>query len=207
MHTHHIHNINSHMIALVTQSLVSVVSLHFGIYLSLCQAASFYKGTSFIYLLVIKSGIPSVSGPEMSLIISPLDFGNSFFEAQWILANTYKTLSKAECILANVYKSRVDSRKCLSKAEWILANAHQAEWILANAYQKPSGFSQMLIKPSGFSQMLIKSRVDSRKCLSKPSGFSQMFYHAEWILANLVLSPVDSGEIFYETRWISGKLS
>jgi len=188
MHTHHIHNINSHMIALVTQSLVSVVSLHFGIYLSLCQAASFYKGTSFIYLLVIKSGIPSVSGPEMSLIISPLDFSNSFFEAQWILANTYETLSKAE---------------------WILANAYQ---------KPSGFSQMLIKKPSGFSQMLIKSRVDSRTCLSKaewilanayqkPSGFSQMFYHAEWILANLVLSPVDSGEIFYETRWISGKLS
>jgi len=196
MHTHHIHNIKSHMIALVTQSLVSVVSLHFGLYLSLCQAASFYKGTSFIYLLVIKSGIPSVSGPEMSLIISPLDFGNSFFEAQWILANTYKTLSKAECILANVYKSRVDSRKCLSKAEWILANAHQAEWILANAYQKPSGFSQMLIKPSGFSQMLIKSRVDSRKCLSSRVDSRKCLSKAEWILANVYQSRVDSRKCF-----------
>jgi len=211
MHTHHIHNINSHMIALVTQSFVSVVSLHFDLYLSLCQAASFYKGTSFIYFLVTKSGIPSVSGPEMSLIISPLDFGNSFFEAQWILANTYETLSKSrvdsrKCLSKSrvdsrkcyqmLIKSRVDSRKCLSKAEWILANAYQkpsgfsrmltkAEWILANVYQKSSGFSRMLIK----------SRVDSRECLSK----------AEWILANIYQKPSGFSRMLIKSRVDSRK--
>jgi len=41
MHTQRKHNINSHMIALVIQNLVSVVSLQFCLYLSLCQAASF----------------------------------------------------------------------------------------------------------------------------------------------------------------------
>jgi len=41
MHTQHKHNTNSHMIALVIQNLVSVVSLQFYLYLSLCQAASF----------------------------------------------------------------------------------------------------------------------------------------------------------------------
>jgi hypothetical protein len=56
-------------------------------------------------------------------------------KAEWILAYVYQAewiLAKAEWILANLIKSRVDSRKCLSKAEWILANV----------YQKPGGFSQ-----------------------------------------------------------------
>ena len=70
---------HSHMITLVIQNLVLVMYLQFGLYLSLCQAPSFYKGTSWIYLLVIKSVIPSVSGPEMSLIISPVDFGKFFY--------------------------------------------------------------------------------------------------------------------------------
>jgi len=199
MHTHHIHNINSHMIALVIRNLISVVSLQFGLYLSLCLTASSYKWTSCIYLLIVESVIPSVSGPEMSLIISPVDSGAFFVKP------------------SGFWRTRV---KCLSKAEWILANLlSKAEWILANVYQKPSGFSQTFYqKPSGFSQMFIKSqvdsrkpfiksRVDSRKCFTKPSGFSQMFYQAEWILANLVLSPADSGETFYEAEWIPGKLS
>ena len=127
------------------------VCLQFSLYLSLCQTASFYKWTSCIYLLIIKSVIPTVSGPEMSLIISLLDFGNSFYEVEWILANVYQKpsgfsqiLSKVEWILANVYQKSSGFSQILSKAEWILANV----------YQKPSRFSQMFTKPSGFSQIL-----------------------------------------------------
>jgi len=40
---------HSHMITLVFLNLVLVVSLQFGLYLSFCQAPSFYKGTSYIY--------------------------------------------------------------------------------------------------------------------------------------------------------------
>ena len=129
-------NINSYMVASVTQNLVSVVSLQFGLYLYLCLTASSYKWTSCIYLLIVESVIPSVSGPEMSLIISPVDSGAFFVKP------------------SGFWRTRV---KCLSKAEWILANLlSKAEWILANLLSKPSGLWRTLmkpfIKPSGFSQ-------------------------------------------------------
>jgi len=165
------------MIALVIQNLVSVVSPQFGLYLSLCQATSFYKGTSCIYLLVIKSVIPSVSGPEMSLIISPVDFGKFFMKPSGFWRTLMKPFIKPSGFSQMFIKSRVDS---------------------CEPYQKSGGFSQTSYqKPSGFSQIFIKSRVDSRKSCTKPSGFC----------GNLLQNPVNSGEIFYKTRWISGKLS
>jgi len=186
------------MIALVIQNLVSVVSLQFSLYLSLCQAAIFYKWTSCIYLLIIKSVIPSVSGPDMSLNISLVDFGKFFMKP----SRFWRTLMKPSI------KSRVDSRKpyqklsgfsqtsyqkssgfsqTLSKAEWILANLIKSRVDSRKPYQKSSGFSQTSYqKPSGFSQTLSKaewiianinkSRVDSRKPYQKPSGFSQTLY-------------------------------
>ena len=149
-----------------------------------------------------------MSGPETSLIISPMDFGRFFMKP----SGFWRTL--VGCL-----PSRVDSCKCLSKAEWILANPFKSRVNSRKPFiqsrvdsrkplQKPSEFSQTFYpKPSGFSQMFIQSRVDSRKCLSKAMWILADVYQAGWILANLVLSPVDSGEIFYETRWISGKLS
>jgi len=53
VHTQHIHNINSYKFALVVQNIVSIVSFQFGFYLSLCQAASFNKWTSYIYLFIL----------------------------------------------------------------------------------------------------------------------------------------------------------
>ena len=155
------------------------VSHQLGLLLVIILGRKFLKNKHLAFtFLLVKNVIPIVSGPEMSLIISPVDFGGFFMKpsgfwrtlvkcftkAEWILANL---LSKAEWILANLLPSRVDSHKCLSKAEWILTNLlSKVEWILANVYQEPSGFSQ-----------------------------------------TFVLSPVNSGETFYKTEWISGKLS
>jgi len=124
------------------------------------------KHLAFTFLL-IKNVIPIVSGPEMSLIISPVDFGGFFVKP------------------SGLWRTRV---KCLSKAEWILANLlSKAEWILANVYQKPSGFSQTFYqKPNGFSQTFYQ----------KPSGFSQIFYQAEWILANVLPNRMDFRQTF-----------
>jgi len=134
------------------------------------------KHLAFTFLL-IKNVIPIVSGPEMSLIISPVDFGGFFMKpsgfwrtlvkcftkAEWILANL---LSKAEWILANLLPSRVDSHKCFTKPSGFSQTFYQkpsgfsqmfyqAKWILANVYRKLSGFSQTFYqKPSGFSQIL-----------------------------------------------------
>jgi len=177
---------HSHMIALVIQNLVSVVSLQFGLYLSLCQAASFYKGTSCIYLLAIKSVIPSVSGPEMSLIISPVDFSKFFMKPSGFWRTLRKpfikpsgfsqALSKAEWILASLIKSRVDFRKPLIKSR---VDSRKP-------FIKPGGFSQIFIKSRVDSLKSLQSRVDSRKSCTKPSGL--------W--RNLLQNPVDFRQTF-----------
>ena len=66
-HTQHIHNINSHIVASVTQSLVwsypfsSVLTHH-------CAKWQVLTKEQLVILIFIKSVIPSVSGQEMSLI-------------------------------------------------------------------------------------------------------------------------------------------
>ena len=67
MHTHHIHNINSHIVASVAQSLVwpyafsSVLTYH-------CVKPQVPTNEQLGIITFIKSVFPSVSGQEMSLI-------------------------------------------------------------------------------------------------------------------------------------------
>jgi len=187
MHTQHIHNINSYMVASVTQSLVRPYPIS-SVFIYHCVKPQVSKNKHLAFtLLFIKNVIPGVSGPEMSLIISPVDSGEIFYEAEWILANL---LSKVGWILANL----------LSKAQWTLAKSFtKPSGFSQTFYQKPGGFSQTFYqKPSGLWRNLLRSRVDSRKPFIK----SRVDSHIPFIK-----SPVDSGEIFYETEWISSKLS
>jgi len=95
----------------------------------------------------------------MSLIISPVDSGETFYQKPSGLSQMF-------------IKSRVDSRKCLSKAEWILTSLlSKAKWILANVYQKPSGFSQMSYQAEWILANLVLSPADS----------GETFYETEWI--------------------------
>ena len=114
-------------------------------------------------------------------------------------------------------KSRVDSRKCLSKAEWILANVYrkpsgfsqtfyEAGWILANVLPSRVDSHKCFTKPGGFSQMFYQAGWILADVYQAEWILADV-YQAKRVLAHLVLSPVDSGEIFYETRWISSKLS
>ena len=175
MHTQHIHNINSYMVASVTQRFVwpylfsSVFTYH-----CVKPQVSKNKHLAFTFLL-IKNVIPSVSGPEMSLIISPVDSGEIFYEAEWILANL---LSKAEWILASL----------LSKAEWILANdLSKAEWILANDLPSRVDSRKSCTKPSGFWRNRLRIRVDSRQTYISQTDSLQVF-----LLSKGLMSPVFS---------------
>jgi len=152
MHTQHKHNINSHMIALVIQSLVWLYPIQFYLYLSLCLAASSYKWTSCIYSSSYQKCHPRCVWSRDVTHYKPSGFWRTrvkcLSKAEWILANL---LSKAEWILANL----------LSKAEWILANRlSNAEWILAN--------------------LLSKARWTLAKSFTKPSGFPANFHKPNW---------------------------
>jgi len=153
-----------------------------------------------------------MSGPEMSLILSPVDFGGLFIKPSGFWRTLVKCLSKAEWILAKAQwilakpfiKSRVDSRKPFIKSRvdsrkpFIKSRVDSRK-----SCTKPSGFwRNLLSKAEWILANVLPSRVDSRKCFTKPGGFSQMFtkpsgfshmfYQAEWILANVLPSRVDS---------------
>ena len=108
--------------------------------------------------------IPIVSGPEMSLIISPVDFGKFFMKPSGFWRTLVKCFTKPSGFSQMFIESRVDSRKPLQKPSDFSQTF----------YPKPSGFSQMFIKVEWILANVYQSRVDSRKCLSKPSGFSQI---------------------------------
>jgi len=150
------------------------VSPRFGLYLSLCQAASFYKRAACIYLLIIKSVIPSVFGPEMSLIISPVDFGKFFMKPSGFWQTPMQP-----------YQKPSGFSQTLSKVEWILANLlSKAEWILANPCKSRVNSRKHL--PSQVdSRKPYQSRVDSRKCFIKSRVDSRKCFQ----------SPVDSGKL------------
>ena len=148
-----------------------------------------------------------MSGPETSLIISPMDFGRFFMKP----SGFWRTL--VGCL-----PSRVDSCKCLSKAEWILANPFKSRVNSRKPFiqsrvdsrkplQKPSEFSQTFYpKPSGFSQMFIKSRVDSRRCLpsrldsrkscAKPSRFWRNLLRNQVDFRQAFITQTDSLQVF-----------
>jgi len=109
-----------------------------------------------------------------------------FYEAQWILANSYETFYQAEWILANVYQK---------PSGFSQTSYQKPSGFSQTSYQKPSGFSQTFYQKSGFSQTFYQSRVDSRKPFIKAKWILANVYQAEWILANV-----------YQAEWILANL-
>jgi len=126
-----------------------------------------------------------VSGPEMSLIISPVDFGGFFMKPSGFWRTVVKCLSKAEWILANVLPSRVDSRKCFTKPSGFSQMFYQAGWILANVLPSRVDSRKSCTKPSGFGRNLLRNRVDFRQTFISQTDSLQVF-----LLSKVLMSPV-----------------
>jgi len=169
MHTQHIHNINSYMVAPVTQSL----------------AWPYPISPVFTYYCVS----PQVSKKIINILHLPSHHQKCHPHSVWSRDVTHYEPS-------GCWRTRV---KSFTKAEWILANLLQKPSGFSQTfYQKPSGFSQIFYKSRVDSRKpfiksrvdsrkpFYKSRVDSRKSCTKPSGF--------W--RNLLRSRVDSRQTF-----------
>ena len=123
IHNIFIHNINSYTFALVVQNIVFNRVLPVRVLLVIVSSPKFLQRNILHLPSCHQKCHPQCVWSRDVTHYKPDGFRQIFYEAQWILANSYETFyQKPSGFSQTSYQKPSGFSQTLSKAEWILAN-------------------------------------------------------------------------------------